>query len=67
MLSDWDEQVGVAYETRAPGSDKVKFAKRLSYLIDPDGVIVKSYEVGDVNTHPAEVLADIRELQTKRG
>jgi len=67
LLSDWDEQVGVAYETRAPGSDKVKFAKRLSYLIDPDGVIVKSYEVGDVNTHPAEVLADIRELQTKRG
>ncbi len=67
MLSDWDEQVGVAYETRDPGSDKVKFAKRLSYLIDPDGVIAKSYEVGDVAAHPAEVLADIRELQEQRG
>jgi peroxiredoxin len=56
----------VAYGTRAPGSDKVKFAKRLSYLIDPDGVIVKSYEVGDVNTHPGEVLADIGEIQGRR-
>jgi peroxiredoxin len=67
LLSDWDEQVGVAYGTRAPGGDKVKYAKRLSYLIDPDGLIVKAYEVGDVATHPAEVLADIRELQQQRG
>jgi peroxiredoxin len=66
-LSDWDEQVGVAYETRAPGTEKVKFAKRLSYLIDPDGVIAKSYEVGDVGAHPAEVLRDLRALQSQRG
>ena len=40
----------------------MSFAKRLSYLIDPEGVIAKSYEVGDVNTHPQEVLADLRDL-----
>jgi peroxiredoxin len=67
LLSDWDEQVGVAYGTRAPGTDKVKFAKRLSFLIDPEGVIAKSYEVSDVAAHPSEVLADIRELQQRRG
>jgi peroxiredoxin len=48
---------------RDPGTDKVSFAKRYSYLINPDGVIAKSYEVADVNAHAAMVLADLRELQ----
>jgi thioredoxin-dependent peroxiredoxin len=63
LLSDYDEQVGVKYETRDPGTEKVSFAKRLSYLIDPEGVISKSYEVSDIPAHPAEVLADLYELQ----
>ena len=63
MLSDVSEQVGVAYETRAPGTEKVNFAKRHSYLIDPDGLIAKTYEVGDVNEHADIVLRDLRELQ----
>ena len=58
------EQVGVAYETRAPGTDKVNFAKRYSYLVDPEGVIAKSYEVKDVNAHAEMVLHDLRELQS---
>jgi peroxiredoxin len=64
LLSDVSEQVGVAYETRAPGTDKVNFAKRYSYLIDPDGVIAKSYEVKDVNAHAEMVLDDLRTLQS---
>jgi thioredoxin-dependent peroxiredoxin len=63
LLSDYDEQVGVAYETRDPGTEKVSFAKRLSYLIDPQGKIVKSYDVADIPAHPAEVLVDLYELQ----
>jgi len=62
-LSDYDEQVGVKYETRDPGTDKVSFSKRYSYLIDTEGVIRKSYEVSDILVHPAEVLADLYELQ----
>ena len=53
----------MAYETRDPGTEKVNFAKRYSYLIDPDGVIAKSYEVKDVNAHAEMVLADLRALQ----
>ena len=53
----------MAYETRAPGTEKVNFAKRYSYLIDPQGVIAKAYEVGDVNAHADMVLSDLRELQ----
>ena len=63
MLSDYDEQVGVKYDTRDPGAEKVSYAKRLSYLIDPGGIIRKSYEVADIPAHPAEVLADLHELQ----
>jgi peroxiredoxin len=63
LLSDASEQVGVAYETRAPGTEKVNFAKRYSYLIDPDGVIAKSYQVGDVNAHAETVLNDLRALR----
>jgi thioredoxin-dependent peroxiredoxin len=64
LLCDTDEQVGVAYGTRAPGTDKVHFAKRLSFLIDPEGRIAKVYEVADIPAHPAEVLVDLHELQT---
>ena len=53
----------MAYETRAPGTEKVNFAKRYSYLIDPDGIIAKSYEVTDVNAHAETVLSDLRALQ----
>jgi thioredoxin-dependent peroxiredoxin len=65
LLSDVSEQVGVAYETRAPGTEKVSFAKRYSYLIDPEGIIAKSYEVKDVNAHAETVLHDLRELQAR--
>jgi peroxiredoxin Q/BCP len=65
LLSDVSEQVGVAYETRAPGTEKVNFAKRYSYLIDPEGIIAKSYEVADVNAHADTVLRDLRELQAR--
>ena len=40
LLSDLDEQVGVAYAVRDAGTDKINFAKRYAYLIGPDGVIV---------------------------
>jgi len=32
---------------------------RHAYLIDPDGVIARRYDVKDVTAHAAEVLADV--------
>jgi peroxiredoxin Q/BCP len=64
LLSDYDEQVGVLYGTRDAGTEKVSFAKRLSFLIDPEGNVAKSYEVSDIPAHPAEVLADLHELRS---
>ena len=60
LLSDLDEQVGVAYAVRDAGTDKINFAKRYAYLIGPDGVIVKSYDVGRGTAEfAANVLADL--------
>jgi thioredoxin-dependent peroxiredoxin len=63
LLSDNDEQVGVKYEVRDPGTEKVHFAKRIAYLIDPEGVIRKSYQVGDVSAFAQSTLDDLRALQ----
>ena len=63
LLSDVDEQAGVAYEVRDPGTEKVQFAKRLAYLIDPVGTIARSYEVADVLGFAGQVLADLAELR----
>ena len=61
LLADIDEQVGVAYETRDAGLEKVHFAKRYGYLIDGAGVIVKSYDVGrEFAEFAPTALADIR-------
>ena len=37
-------------------------ARRLTFLIDPDGVVRKVYDVKDFGGHPDEVLADLNQL-----
>src|SRR5438093_11318310 len=65
LLSDVDRRVGELYETnRAPAERNQEYAKRRTYLIDPEGTIVKAYRVSDIPAHPDQVLADLRELQT---
>jgi thioredoxin-dependent peroxiredoxin len=63
LLSDVDRAVGTAYETkRADEESSPEYAKRRTFVIDPDGVIRRVYRVRDIPAHPAEVLADLREL-----
>lgn len=47
---------------RGPDDPYPDFALRFSFLIDPDGVVRKVYEVTDREGHAGEVLADLREL-----
>ena len=51
------EQYGA---TKGPDEQYPDFPKRISYLIGPDGTIVRAYQVTDVNTHPQQVLDDLR-------
>lgn len=65
LLSDVDRKVSDAYHATkppAPGEDPPAWARRISYLIDPNGAIAKAYKVDDVTAHPKQVLADLREL-----
>lgn len=63
LLSDHGEQAGVAYEVRQPGDEKVHFAMRHAYLIDPEGIIRKAYDVKDVEGFATNVADDLRSLQ----
>ena len=42
----------------------VKFAKRHSFIINPQGVIAKVYRSVDPDKHVREVMADLKVLQT---
>lgn len=43
----------------------LKFAKRRTFLIDPEGRVAKSYLEVDAGRHAAEILADLKALRAK--
>jgi peroxiredoxin Q/BCP len=64
LLADVDRTVGTAYEVaRQPDEQFPEFARRIAYLIDPDGVIGKAYEVSDVKAFASQVLDDLVALR----
>jgi peroxiredoxin Q/BCP len=64
LLSDEDRKVGEAYQTTFPPDHQfAAFPKRISYLIDPDGKIVKAYNVTHIPAHPEEMLHDLEAAQ----
>jgi thioredoxin-dependent peroxiredoxin len=65
LLSDTERSVGRAYDATRPDDDPLAaLPQRVSYLIDPDGVIRRSYTVTDTAGHAAEVLAELQRLGT---
>jgi peroxiredoxin Q/BCP len=63
LLSDVDKTAGTAYEVvRPPGADYPDFPLRIAYLIDPDGIVRKAYEVKDVAGFAGQVLDDLAAL-----
>jgi thioredoxin-dependent peroxiredoxin len=64
LLSDRDRGVGRAYDVVRPAGDQYEgFARRFSFLIDPEGRIARVYDVADVKGHADEVLADLAQLR----
>lgn len=60
LLSDETKEVADAFGVSFPLEHEYReYAKRLSFLIDPEGRINRVYVVRDLNAHPDEVLADI--------
>jgi thioredoxin-dependent peroxiredoxin len=63
LLSDPDRTVGRAYDVVRPAGDQYRaFARRFSFLINPEGIIARIYDVADVKGHADEVLADLAQL-----
>jgi peroxiredoxin Q/BCP len=64
LLSDPDRSVGAAYGVeKGPDEQYAEYASRMSFLIDPEGVVREVYEVTNVAAHPQQVLDDLAELQ----
>ncbi len=59
LLADPEKKVIMAYS--AGGA----FTRRISYLVDPQGLIQKAYGKVDVKNHAAEVLQDVATLKAK--
>ena len=61
-----DRTVGTKYEVaRAPEEQYPEYPMRHSYLIAPDGRIHRRYEVTDVASHAADVIAALEAAQTE--
>lgn len=67
LLSDLDHSVGASYEVTRDREDKFAgFPRRYSYLIDPAGLIHRSYDVTDVARHAGTVIGDIEHASSIR-
>jgi thioredoxin-dependent peroxiredoxin len=65
LLSDVDRRVGQTYEVVRGADDQyAEFPLRISYLIDPEGAVRRSYPVADVASHAEQVLRDLSVLRT---
>jgi thioredoxin-dependent peroxiredoxin len=65
MLADPDHKVVDAYGVPVMTHGDMKYASRDTFLISPDGKIVKVWEKVDPNTHSADVLATLEMSQKK--
>jgi peroxiredoxin Q/BCP len=63
LLADPDHKVIDAYGVPVKSMGPMHFASRDTFLIGPDGKIVKTWQVGSVQTHSDDVLAAIAALK----
>ncbi len=58
LLSDTDHKTMTAYDSWG-----ILMAKRNTFIINPDGEIVKEYRGVEPNDHAAEIIEDLKQLQ----
>jgi peroxiredoxin Q/BCP len=59
LLSDSDHELA---ESVGAARALLPFAKRVSYLVGPDGLVLETYPDVDPKTHASEVLEDYRAI-----
>jgi peroxiredoxin Q/BCP len=63
LLADPKGKVAAEYGVPVRGMGPIRFASRETYLIGPDGKVLKFWEVKNIQTHSEEVLASITEMK----
>lgn len=66
LLADRDGVVAARYGAYADWK-VVSYAKRYTFLIDPQGKIAKTYLKVDTSRHSAEIIADLKQLTSSSG
>ena len=61
LLADTDAKVSASYGA-VTNLVVAKFARRYTFLIDPQGRIAKAYLNVDTSRHSAEIIADLKRL-----
>jgi peroxiredoxin Q/BCP len=64
LLADTDARVSASYGA-VTNLVVAKFAKRYTFLIDPQGRIAKAYLNVDTSRHSAEIIADLKRLTSR--
>jgi thioredoxin-dependent peroxiredoxin len=57
LLCDEKREIGMAYG--ACDDAKAEYAKRISYVIDPEGKIAQAYPKVSPKSHPREILESL--------
>jgi peroxiredoxin Q/BCP len=59
LTSDEDESLTTALDLMKQYGEHGAFARRVTYLLDGDGIVQRVWDVTDVASHPEEVLAAV--------
>ncbi len=59
LLCDTDQRLGAAYGAIETAGEDAGWPRRVSFLIDPGGVVARVYDPVDPTTHAATVLRDL--------
>jgi thioredoxin-dependent peroxiredoxin len=60
LLADPDHKVIDAYGVPVKAYGNMRYAERMTFLISPEGKVVKDWDVKDIQRHSADVLASIQ-------
>jgi peroxiredoxin Q/BCP len=63
LLADPDHKAIDAYGVPIHGMGPIHFAERTTFLISPEGKVVKEWQVKDIQAHSDEVLAAIQGMK----
>ena len=63
LLADPDHKVIDAYGVPIHSFGMIHFAERTTFLVSPEGKIIKEWDVKDIQSHSADVLAAIQDSE----